>query len=53
MLAHLMNYSLGNLGALYQSERRKNEALLLTRRAVRAAEAAESAESLDTREKLQ
>ena len=42
----LRGFALGNLGALYESEHRYGEALLLTRRAIRAATQAESTESL-------
>ncbi len=41
-----LSYALGNLGALYQSEHRIDEALYLTRRALRAAEEADAAESI-------
>jgi CHAT domain-containing protein len=42
----LRSYALGNLGALYQSERRHEEALALTREATREAERAQSSDPL-------
>ncbi len=41
-----LSYALGNLGALYHGERRNDEALHLTRKALSAAEAAEAPESI-------
>jgi filamentous hemagglutinin family protein len=41
-----LSYALGNLGGLYQSENRLDEALYLTRLAARAAEEADAPESL-------
>jgi tetratricopeptide (TPR) repeat protein len=41
-----LSYALGNLGALYQSENRVEEALYLTRQALRAAEGADAPESI-------
>jgi filamentous hemagglutinin family protein len=42
----LLSYALGNLGSLYQLEGRLNEALLLTRRALRKAEVAQAPDSI-------
>jgi CHAT domain-containing protein len=42
----LLSYALGNLGALYQSEQRVEEALYLTREALKTAERADASDSL-------
>jgi CHAT domain-containing protein len=42
----ILSYALGNLGALYEEEQRTEEALYLTRQAIRAAQQANAAESL-------
>jgi CHAT domain-containing protein len=42
----ILSYALGNLGALYEDEQRTEEALYLTRQAIRAAGQADAAESL-------
>lgn len=44
--ARTLSYALGNLGGLYAGENRDDEALLLTRRALRAAEEADAPELL-------